>query len=455
MELLDAVDHPAVAMMLDTFHMHMEEASIPEAIRLAGERIVHFQANENHRGFPGTGATDWVAVFRALHEIGYAGPISLEPFRRNDDRFGVPFAQWRAAARGRERPPRGLRRLHPLTRRADGVPAMTLNIGWIGCGIHATQMLLPQLVRHDVRIVAVCDIDGARLQAASRQFGVATLTTDAAELIATPGLDAVGMAVGPDQHLAFGIAALERGLPVFMEKPPSGTAEARANCRAASERAGKPLLVGFMKRYSIGNRIAHNIIKSGRFGDVLGLTGYYMTAPGYFVGNVDYTGFLLHHCVHYMDLASFLVSPIAEPHRPQGREDAGPHPVPRALRLRVRRDRHRGDGHDPVAAARRSSASRSWATTSASRSTTSSTCTWHRNPPFKVDDLGATLDAASDTLTWKPNFTAAANEDYKGYHALLADVVPALRGEVTSAPTIHDGVAAMEWLGTMRRTLSI
>ncbi|GGD34048.1 sugar phosphate isomerase/epimerase family protein [Aureimonas glaciei] len=96
MELLDAVDHAQVVMMLDTFHMHMEEASIPEAIRLAGKRLVHFQANENHRGFPGTGATDWVAVFRALHEIGYAGPISLEPFRRNDDRFGVPFAQWRA-----------------------------------------------------------------------------------------------------------------------------------------------------------------------------------------------------------------------------------------------------------------------------------------------------------------------------------------------------------------------
>ena len=94
-ELLDAVDHPAIRLMLDTFHMHMEEASIAEAIRLAGSRVVHFQANENHRGFPGTGSTDWVAVARALHDIGYGGPISLEPFRRNDDRFGVPFAQWR------------------------------------------------------------------------------------------------------------------------------------------------------------------------------------------------------------------------------------------------------------------------------------------------------------------------------------------------------------------------
>lgn len=95
MELLDAVDNPAVKLMLDTFHMHMEESSIAEAILVAGGRLVHFQANENHRGFPGTGMTDWVEVCRALHAVGYKGPVSLEPFRRNDDRFGVPFAQWR------------------------------------------------------------------------------------------------------------------------------------------------------------------------------------------------------------------------------------------------------------------------------------------------------------------------------------------------------------------------
>ncbi|SDB24481.1 sugar phosphate isomerase/epimerase family protein [Bauldia litoralis] len=95
LELVEAVDRPAVGLMLDTFHMHMEEASLAEAILAAGKHIAHFQANENHRGFIGTGATDWTAVCRALAEVGYAGPISLEPFRRDDDRFGVPIAHWR------------------------------------------------------------------------------------------------------------------------------------------------------------------------------------------------------------------------------------------------------------------------------------------------------------------------------------------------------------------------
>jgi myo-inositol 2-dehydrogenase/D-chiro-inositol 1-dehydrogenase len=331
---------------------------------------------------------------------------------------------------------------------------MTLKIGWIGCGIHATQMLLPQLVRHDVRVAALCDIDGARLAEAGRQFGVSTLTTDAKELLATPGIDAVGMAVGPDQHLAFGKAALERGLPVFMEKPPSGTAAGARELLAASEKTRKPLLVGFMKRYSVGNKIAANIVKSGKFGEVLGITGYYMTAPGYFAGNVDYTGFFLHHCVHYMDLVSFLVSPVKSisarkvektPGRvlfhvgfefesgaigniAMGTIQSRGTPVER---IELMGDHQRIEVDDVIEVR------------------------WYRNPAFKVSDPAATLSDDVDALTWKPNFTAAANEDPKGYFSLLADVVPALRGEMTPAPTIADGVVAMERLETLRFKLEM
>lgn len=95
-EIVDAVNSPGLGVMLDTFHMNMEERSIPDAIRAAGDRLVHFQANENHRGFPGTGNMDWTAIMRALADAGYAGPVSLEPFRREDDRVALPIAHWRA-----------------------------------------------------------------------------------------------------------------------------------------------------------------------------------------------------------------------------------------------------------------------------------------------------------------------------------------------------------------------
>jgi D-psicose/D-tagatose/L-ribulose 3-epimerase len=97
--LAESVGSPAIGVMLDTFHMNMEDPSIPDAIRRAGPRMFHFQANENNRGFVGSGHIDWPAVARALVAVGYTGPITLEPFRRDDERPGVPLAQWRAPQR--------------------------------------------------------------------------------------------------------------------------------------------------------------------------------------------------------------------------------------------------------------------------------------------------------------------------------------------------------------------
>jgi hypothetical protein len=71
-----------------------------------------------------------------------------------------------------------------------------IKIGWIGCGTHASEMLLPQLVRFPVKIAAVCDVDGKRLAQIGDRYGVNSRYTDAAQLIAHEGLDAIGMAVG-------------------------------------------------------------------------------------------------------------------------------------------------------------------------------------------------------------------------------------------------------------------
>lgn len=71
--LVEEVGSPALGVMLDTFHMNMEDPDIPAAIRAAGSRLVHFQANENNRGFVGTGHLDWTAIARALADAGYRG----------------------------------------------------------------------------------------------------------------------------------------------------------------------------------------------------------------------------------------------------------------------------------------------------------------------------------------------------------------------------------------------
>lgn len=102
-ELIRKARAPGLGVMLDTFHMNMEEADLFEAIKSVGKHLVHFQANENHRGFLGTGHIDWATVCHGLAAVQYKGPITLEPFRRDDDRIGVPLAQWRAPTRDEDR----------------------------------------------------------------------------------------------------------------------------------------------------------------------------------------------------------------------------------------------------------------------------------------------------------------------------------------------------------------
>lgn len=98
-DLVRRVDHSAFGIMLDTFHMAMEEDDLPQAIMHAAPHLIHFQANENHRGFLGTGHLPWAAICRALRAADYRGAITLEPFRRDDDRLSTPLAQWRPPTR--------------------------------------------------------------------------------------------------------------------------------------------------------------------------------------------------------------------------------------------------------------------------------------------------------------------------------------------------------------------
>jgi myo-inositol 2-dehydrogenase/D-chiro-inositol 1-dehydrogenase len=78
---------------------------------------------------------------------------------------------------------------------------------------------------------------------------------------------------------------------------------------------------------------------------------------------------------------------------------------------------------------------------------------YYRNPGFKALDPAATLDPAQDALVWEPNLTAAANEDHKGYHALLSAFLRRFRGEPSDAPEIGDGVRAMQVLEAMMRSM--
>jgi myo-inositol 2-dehydrogenase/D-chiro-inositol 1-dehydrogenase len=325
---------------------------------------------------------------------------------------------------------------------------MTIKIGWIGCGRHANDMLLPQLVRYPVEIVALCDVSAEALAQTAARYGVTRRYGDANELIAAGEVDALGIAVGPAQHEQFAIAALKRGLPVFMEKPPAADAAGAEQIARTADAARKPVIVGFMKRYSTGNRIAANVL-NGEFGARLGLIAEYMTAPTYFVGNPDYTGFYLHHCVHYMDLAPWLMGSAVTALRTRRIEHE-----PGKLLLHVDLEFASGAiGTLIVGTIQARSTPMEWVQVMGDHRRIEvrnvQEVRYYRAPAFKVSDPGATLADDADTLTWEPNLTVAANEDHKGYHALLGAFLDAVQGKTNDAPTIADGVRAMRVLDAM------
>ncbi len=74
------VNHPRCRMMYDTFHAHIEEKSIPAAIRALKDLLVHVHISENDRSTPGQGNVRWDQNFDTLHEIGYDGTMVVEAF---------------------------------------------------------------------------------------------------------------------------------------------------------------------------------------------------------------------------------------------------------------------------------------------------------------------------------------------------------------------------------------
>ena len=97
-EVVDRVAHPACQIMLDTFHMNIEEKSAGAAIRAVGKRLRHVHACENDRGAPGSGNVTWNEVAQALKDIGYDGPVVIESFTSKVKSIARAAAVWRSFA---------------------------------------------------------------------------------------------------------------------------------------------------------------------------------------------------------------------------------------------------------------------------------------------------------------------------------------------------------------------
>jgi len=91
-----AVGRDNVKIMLDTFHMNIEEDDIIDAIKLSGEFLGHFHIGEANRKPPRAGSRmDWVSIGKTLNEIGYKGAVVMEPFVLQGGQVGKDIKIWR------------------------------------------------------------------------------------------------------------------------------------------------------------------------------------------------------------------------------------------------------------------------------------------------------------------------------------------------------------------------
>jgi len=95
LEYVGMVDSKNIGVLLDTYHMNIEEDSIGDAIRLAGDKLTSFHTGENNRTAPGRGHLNWEEIFTALKDINYKGRIVSEPFVMMGGEVGRDIKVWR------------------------------------------------------------------------------------------------------------------------------------------------------------------------------------------------------------------------------------------------------------------------------------------------------------------------------------------------------------------------
>lgn len=94
MRMVKDINHPSANVILDSFHMSIEERDVEQAIKLVGDNLIHVQVSENYRGAPGSGQTPWDAYKKGLEAINYKGIVSIESFTTDNVELAGAVCFW-------------------------------------------------------------------------------------------------------------------------------------------------------------------------------------------------------------------------------------------------------------------------------------------------------------------------------------------------------------------------
>lgn len=144
-----------------------------------------------------------------------------------------------------------------------------LKIGLIGAGGIATQAHMPSYASmENVEVVAICDIKLEKAKILAEKYGVSRIFENYADLLDLPELEAVDICTPNYLHSQIAVAALEKGLHVFCEKPDAVSAVEAERMQKTAEMSGKVLMVMRNNRYMRISSFLKKYIDDGKMGEV-------------------------------------------------------------------------------------------------------------------------------------------------------------------------------------------
>lgn len=190
-----------------------------------------------------------------------------------------------------------------------------IKVAVIGTGGISNEHIQGYLKNPDADLYALCDINKERVESMAIKYNVPlerTFTDKDQMLKALPEIDAVSVCTWNNAHAECSIAALNAGKNVLCEKPMAmNQVEAKA-MKEAADKAGKLLMIGFVRRHGNDCKVMHDYIQSGFLGDIYFAKAAYLRrngSPGGWFGDKSRSGGgpLIDLGVHVIDLVRYLM----------------------------------------------------------------------------------------------------------------------------------------------------
>ncbi len=323
-------------------------------------------------------------------------------------------------------------------------------IAFVGAGNHATESLYPNIpLIPEFDLVAVCDLVEEKARYQAHKYG-APWYTDVAEMLDRVQPQGVCICGPAEMHYAVGLQVLQRGLPIFVEKPPAPTLLEAQELADVARRQGTWGMVGFMKRFAPANVVAREFMADPSFGALSSLTLIHGSGP-----YNDMRRMLLFNGIHLLDLGRFLAGEVSEVFAHGHSAGAAIQAVSATFRfasgavgqLNMNSGHQWSDCLEMVYLSGQGTGivienSRSTEILSPSRR-------FAQGEGLQLFGWSSRYYVSGNMAGW-----AAGGHYTRGYWGELQHFARAVLGEVAPGPTLQDGVVGLQWIDRIMESIS-